>query len=89
MNTHVIPIPFEPFRFHVASESEPAYPHLVDLEAFDGVGQCSCEDFVYRKQSRLERGERGAEYRCGHILAAREFLIDKQLSNRERLRKSA
>ena len=84
----IIPIEGEPWRFYVESESEPEFPRLVDLEEYDGVGWCSCPHFTFRCQPNLERGDRGTELRCKHILAAREYLIDQQI-HRERRRKSA
>ena len=53
-----------PIRFHsdkgrwlVPSQSQPNFPVLVDMDEYDGVGWCCCEDFQFRKQPALERGE--------------------------------
>jgi len=74
-----------PVRFHeeknrwlVPSQSNPTDPpYLVDMDEYDGVGQCSCEDFRYRKQPFLECGahkvtvmkDRKDVFRCKHIRA--------------------
>jgi hypothetical protein len=68
------PVPGEPFRVHVQSESRPEITFLVDLQANALNGWCSCEDF----QARC--GERGTKTRCKHIRAARDWLLDQFLT---------
>ncbi len=64
--------PGERSRWLVPSESQPAYPVLIDMDEYDGIGWCCCEDFQFRKQPELERGERRPELRCRHIFAVIE-----------------
>ncbi len=54
-------------RWLVPSASQPSYPVLVDMDEYDGIGWCACEDFQFRKQPLLERGERGPGLTCKHI----------------------
>jgi hypothetical protein len=62
--------------------------HVVDLGAFDGFGECSCEDFTYRVLPTLLRNrhprtplelvtDETTLKRCKHLLAAREALLDQ------------
>lgn len=73
------------FRCHVRSEKGKRL-YLVDLEAYQGVGWCSCHDFACRKQPGIERltpNERratGTKYQCKHILAARCLRGEQLLS---------
>lgn len=61
------PVPGHPFLFEVPSESgRDAFQ--VDLQARDYVGFCGCEDYEFR-------GPR----RCKHLVAARDWLLDKFL----------
>lgn len=66
-------------RYRFESDTRPDIAHVVDLGAFGGFGECSCEDFVYRLRPVLCRD--GAEVaglkRCKHLLAAREHLLDQ------------
>lgn len=69
--------PGERSRWLVPSASQPAYPVLVDMDEYDGVGFCGCEDFQFRHQPLLERGAaqvgalsgRKDLFRCKHLKA--------------------
>lgn len=66
-----------PFRWHVQSESEPQFPHLVDLLGYAGNGECSCKHFLCRMAPELKQGRKPTPAtRCKHIRAAREALIN-------------
>ena len=62
-------------RFRFESETRPDIGHVVDLGAYDGFGECSCEDFCYRVRPALMRRE--ATTRCKHLVAAREYLVNQ------------
>jgi hypothetical protein len=62
-------------RFRFVSEARPDISHVVDLGAFDGFGECSCEDFQFRLLPALSRGLAATGTRCKHLLAARETLL--------------
>ena len=75
-------------RFRFDSEVRPDIAHVVDLGAFDGFGECSCEDFTYRILPTLLRNRNRLTdvvaitdetqlKRCKHLLAAREALLDQ------------
>ena len=59
--------------YHVQSESKPGAHHLVDLDANNGNGECSCEDFTCRKMIKLKETGKIVMYgqpqstRCKHI----------------------
>lgn len=66
-----------PGRYQVASDKPNTLPYLVDLLAYDGEGQCTCQDWEYRIGKYL-RDEVPPEKRfCKHILAAREKFLDE------------
>lgn len=58
-------------RWTVTSASRADVEHVVDLGAFCGYGQCSCEHFEFRIRPLLEAGSADPPTRCAHILAAR------------------
>ena len=68
----VEPIPGEPLRFRVQSQSEPEHMHVVDLGLNEGGGFCDCPDFCCRrdgflKATRLPYQDRTS---CSHVKAA-------------------
>lgn len=72
-------------RFLVASESTKGDEYLVDVAAFHGVGQCGCPHFQYRMQTYLANNppvhpEERNTWRCKHIHAAREHLLDEVIA---------
>lgn len=64
-------------RYRFESDSRPDISHVVDLGAFNGFGECSCEDFQYRLLPALSRGLPPKGPRCKHILAAREAFTNQ------------
>jgi hypothetical protein len=66
-------------RFRFESDTRPEIAHVVDLSAFGGFGECSCEDFQYRILPELLREGREIK-RCKHLLAARDFLAGQVIS---------
>ena len=73
---HVEPIPGEPMRFFVRSRSRKT-PWLVDIDEYDGTGQCRCEDFTCNQEPFLN-GKKASEghspdRRCFHIKVAIEY----------------
>lgn len=76
----VSPVPHEPLRFRVQSAANPKKFYLVELETHRNNGACDCHDFLYRKVQLLAHPyERGARQRCKHIIAAREYFLDRWL----------
>lgn len=67
-------------RFRFESEKRPDVAHVVDLGAFDGFGECSCEDFVYRIRPALVRDGAASLTRCKHLQAAREHLVSQVIA---------
>jgi len=60
----VVQIEGEPFRLYVQSSSREGIQFLVELDAFDFNGQCSCEDFSMRRIIDVREGK---ESQCKHI----------------------
>ncbi len=70
-----------PARWHVASESDPAQTHLVDVLAFNGFGECSCPHFEYRLLPALKSSADARDLdRCKHLDAARDAFTDYMIS---------
>lgn len=76
-----------PLRWLIPSGSRPV-PQLVELDAYQNFGRCSCEHFTYRLQPVFDEHPDAlvdVKERCKHIVAAREALlnqvIDKLKSN--------
>lgn len=69
----------ETMRFHVESWTTPKRPHLVDLLAHAGVGECSCTDWQTRRWPRIRDGET-TQTKCRHVLAARAYFLDRLLA---------
>lgn len=59
-------------RYKVESESNSDVAYVVDLLAYNGKGQCSCDDWSFRIGPALEREEEPTHFYCKHIIAARE-----------------
>jgi hypothetical protein len=70
-----------PLRWHVDSHTRTGIKHLVELDAYDGNGRCSCENFTYRLEKVI--AQPGAtpsnSTRCSHILEARDECLDQVL----------
>lgn len=75
-------------RYRFESALRPEIAHVVDLGSFDGFGECSCEDFVYRVLPTVLKNrsnhtaldditDETVLKRCKHLVAAREALLDQ------------
>ena len=60
-------------RFLVRSLSQPSNIHLVDMEEYDGFGECSCERWHFVLGPKLNKGKRPGTS-CRHIRAVRGYL---------------
>lgn len=66
-----------PFRFWVDSTSRVGLRHLVDVGAYGGNGECSCEIFTMSMARELKMGRApGTDTRCKHIRCARVLYAD-------------
>lgn len=63
-----------PLRYMVASHTRKETQHLVELDAYDGNGSCTCEHFMFRLGPQLSKqgAQPGDANRCHHIKEARE-----------------
>lgn len=66
--------PFDsPYRFLVASMTNPSNVHLVDLEEYDGYGECSCEYFNFNIRPKLEQNIQPKK-QCRHLRTVKQKL---------------
>ncbi len=63
-----------PATWHVKSGSRGDVWHLVDVLAWTGFGECSCEHYHFHIRPELAAGR--CAKRCKHIDAAREAFTD-------------
>lgn len=77
----VAEIPGEVMRFHVESWTKAQRPHVVDLLANDGAGECSCADWATRRGPALRAGApmHTPETLCRHVQAAHRFFLRRLL----------
>lgn len=65
-----------PLRFLVRSATRKDTAHLVDLGENFPLGKCACEQYSFRVQPKIDKGEPlNVADRCKHIDSAREFLL--------------
>jgi hypothetical protein len=72
-----------PLRYHVPSETRTGRVHLVELDAYAGIGCCTCEDFQMRREPEIKKGNAKSNppaFRCKHIEYAREHLLEKLIT---------
>lgn len=76
----VTPIPGEPLRYRVASETNPEKKYLVELDANHNAGQCECTDWRMRiGPLQQDDYQRKIRRRCKHLRAAMEFFSESIL----------
>lgn len=75
----VAEVPGERMRYRVESWSAENRPHVVDLLAHGGLGECSCTDWQTRRWPLIRDGET-AGTRCRHVTAARDFFLSQLLA---------
>ncbi len=68
-----------PLRYQVDSHTRGETKHLVEIDAYDGAGKCSCEHFTFRLEPLLKQGNitPSDATRCHHIVEAREVFTDE------------
>jgi hypothetical protein len=69
-----------PLRYFVPSESLPGVEYLVEVDAFGGIGCCTCKDFTCRRIANIKDGSAKSNppaARCKHIEYARDHLLQK------------
>ena len=71
-----------PYRFLVKSLTRKDNVHLVDLEEYDGYGECSCEYFSFRIRPELDNNN-NPKKQCRHLRIVKQHL-DWILKNKER-----
>ena len=75
---NIEPISGEHWRFMVSSEGRDDSTHVVDLTSNDGVGECSCEDWTFRKFPHWRKT--GEVTECKHITAVMLWEMRRQMS---------
>lgn len=69
-----------PLRWTIPSGSRPGDHHLIELDAYQGNGRCSCPDFTCRHEPDLRREPQlgGVDRtRCKHIRLVRDHFLDQ------------
>lgn len=60
------------------SRSRPSTHYSIDLAANSGLGNCSCEDFIYRRYPEWKKVKSNYDhFRCRHIRAVRNHVMDQ------------
>jgi hypothetical protein len=63
-------------EFFVRSRTNPFVEHAVDVMAYQGNGECTCEHFMFKLGPQLKEGKRHwRKYKCFHILLAETYLL--------------
>ena len=66
-----------PLRYQVRSRERPEIWHLVQLDAYNSNGACSCEHFSIPLLNQLREGVTPSDdTRCFHIKRVRGHLLD-------------
>jgi hypothetical protein len=61
-------------RYLFTSSLNPDNVHLVDMDEFEGYGECSCEHFAFKLYPRLRLRKRPLAPACRHLRRARRIL---------------
>ncbi len=78
----------EAFRFLVSSKTNSQREYLVDLEEWNGNGECSCPHFQFRIKPRLAKGEQPEDWSiCYHIARAHRSIVTDSVQKVVKLRK--
>lgn len=62
-----------PYRFLVKSLTRKDNVHLVDLEEYDGYGECSCEYFSFNIRPKLNQNIKPKK-QCRHLRIVKKHL---------------
>ena len=63
-------------RYLVTSERDITTSYVVDLLAYEGEGECSCDDWTHRIGGHLKAGTTPPRRFCKHIESARAVFVD-------------
>ncbi len=70
----------DPLEIQFASSKQPDEFHVVDMSAYEGSGECSCQNFQYRIAPKLKSGEltpHDLGTQCKHIILSLLILGDR------------
>ena len=70
----------DPLEMKFCSSKNPDEYHMVDMSAYGGSGECSCQNFEFRIKPKLKTGEVQpfeAGSQCKHIILAIMILGDR------------
>lgn len=80
-------------HYLVFSDTQVDVVYSVDINKHDGLGSCSCDDFLYRRFPRYKSSQiKFDAFRCKHIRRIRnhvldqiiEFMAEKEIQNHGR-----
>lgn len=79
---HVEPIKGEALRYRVRSASRTDLSYVVDLSEYQGNGQCTCPDFLCRREPNIKKGKPlyTRLTMCKHVMAARIDFLNTTLA---------
>ena len=69
--------PYDEGTYLVRSLKNPSVCHLVDINGYDGFGECDCEWFVCSVAPKLKKGIKPFKT-CRHLKAVRGYLLLRQ-----------
>ena len=69
--------PYDDGTYLVRSLKQPSVCHMVDMNEYDGFGECSCEWFVCNMAPKLKKGVKPFKV-CRHIKAVRGYRLLQQ-----------
>lgn len=65
-------------EYRCSSESESKREYMIDLSANDGLGNCTCDDFLYRRAIRWKMVNKPYDvFRCKHLRRVRNHVLDQ------------
>jgi predicted secreted protein len=74
--------------YQCPSRSQDNVLHTIDIMANDGLGECDCHDFMYRRWPRWQRtGKLYDSFRCFHIRHVRQHVLDQIIQHYIKLEK--
>lgn len=69
--------PYDNGTYLVRSLKNPSVCHLVDMNSYDGFGECSCEWFVCSVAPKLKKGIKPFKT-CRHLKAVKGYRLKLQ-----------
>ena len=73
-------------QYRAFSRSRPETAYNVDLHDYGGLGSCDCEDYRMRRKPRWREVRKPFDcFRCRHLRAVRNFVLDGIIAHYSKL----